>query len=107
MDPRDTTGKKDYWNIVEDTTTQHVGNHYTKTNTHNINNAWVLLQTTGGNHELNIVFNTGIVTENTIRNVDIQEDKMYNTNPTSENNGLTEGTYNIVDNVHNKNTTEN
>jgi hypothetical protein len=38
---------------------------------------------------------------------DIQEDKMYNTNPTSENSGLTEGTYNIVDNVHNKNTTEN
>jgi hypothetical protein len=31
---------------------------------------------------------------------------MYNTNPTSENIGLTEGTYNIVDNVHNKNTTQ-
>ena len=31
---------------------------------------------------------------------------MYNTNPTSENSGLTEGTYNIVDNVHNKNTTQ-
>jgi hypothetical protein len=29
---------------------------------------------------------------------------MDSTNPTSENSGLTEGTYNIVNNIHNKNT---
>ena len=31
---------------------------------------------------------------------------MDNTNPTYENSGLTEGTYNIVDNIHNKITTQ-
>jgi hypothetical protein len=31
---------------------------------------------------------------------------MDNTNPTSVNSGLTEGTYNIMDNIHNKNTTQ-
>ena len=31
---------------------------------------------------------------------------MDNTNPISENRGLIEGTSNIVDNVHNKNTTQ-
>jgi hypothetical protein len=69
---------------------QHVGDHYTKTDTNNINNTWVLHQTTGGKLEPNIAFYTGIVTENTIRNKErkaIQEDKMNNTNPTSENRG--------------------
>ena len=41
---------------------------YTKTNTNNIYNTRILLQTTGGNHEPNIVFYTRIVAENTIRN---------------------------------------
>jgi hypothetical protein len=36
----------------------------------------------------------------------MQEDQMDKTNPTSENSGLTEGTHNIVDNIHNKNTTQ-
>jgi hypothetical protein len=27
---------------------------------------------------------------------------MNNTNPTSENSGITEGTYNVVDNIHSK-----
>jgi hypothetical protein len=31
---------------------------------------------------------------------------MHSTNPTSENSGLIEGTYNIVDNIHNKNITQ-
>jgi hypothetical protein len=31
---------------------------------------------------------------------------MDKTNPTSENSGLTEGTYNIVNKIHNKNTTQ-
>jgi len=47
---------------------QNVGNHYTKTDTNNINNTWVFLQTTGGKAEPNIVLYTGIVTENTRRN---------------------------------------
>ena len=31
---------------------------------------------------------------------------MDNTNPTSENSGITEGTYDVVDNIHSKNTTK-
>ena len=31
---------------------------------------------------------------------------MDNTNPTSENSDLTEGAYNIMDKIHNKNTTQ-
>ena len=33
-----------------------VGHHYTQTNTNNVNKTCVLLQTTGGKDELNIVF---------------------------------------------------
>ena len=33
-----------------------VGHHYTQTNTNNVNKTRVLLQTTGGKDELNIIF---------------------------------------------------
>ena len=33
-----------------------VGHHYTQTNTYDVNKTWVLLQTTGGKDEQNIVF---------------------------------------------------
>ena len=33
-----------------------VGHHYVKANTYNVNKTWALLQTTGGNEGLNIVF---------------------------------------------------
>ena len=36
--------------------TQYAGHHYTETNTNNIIKTWVLLQTTGGKDEPNIVF---------------------------------------------------
>ena len=33
-----------------------VGLHYAQTNTNNVNKTWTLIQTTGGEDELNIVF---------------------------------------------------
>jgi len=46
-----------------------VGHQYTQTNTNNVNTTWALLQTTGGEYELNIDrFNVEIVTDITTRN---------------------------------------
>ena len=45
--------------------TIYVGRHYSQINTTNVNKTWVLLQTTGGKDELNIVNKTRVLLQTT------------------------------------------